>query len=162
MVREMTFSRLRQRLDDEAGMSYVFIGLGLMAFLSASMLAIDVGMLMTARNQAQNSADAGALAGAVALGFDNFTDRSPSGPAVTHAIGASKSNDVMAGDVDVDPADVEFLNDDNGSADPREGDRVPDRRRVAIRSGLSSRRSSGWTRLASVRRRPRKCRQPTR
>ena len=48
-------------------MSYVFIGLGMMAFLSASMLAIDVGMLMTARNQAQNSADAGALAGATAL-----------------------------------------------------------------------------------------------
>ena len=114
MVREMTFSRFRQRLDDESGMSYVFMGMGLMAFLSASMLAIDVGMLMTARNQAQNSADAGALAGAVALGFDNFTDRSPSGPAVTHAVNAAKSNDVMAADVDVDPDDVEFLNDDNG------------------------------------------------
>ena len=48
-------------------MSLVFVGMGLMAFLSASMLAIDVGMLMTARNQAQNSADAGALAGATAL-----------------------------------------------------------------------------------------------
>ncbi len=56
-------------------MSYVFIGLGMMAFLSASMLAIDVGMLMTARNQAQNSADAGALAGATALVFDDY-DRS--------------------------------------------------------------------------------------
>ena len=67
-------------------MSYVFIGMGLMAFLSASMLAIDVGMLMTARSQAQNSADAGALAGATALGFDDFYDRSPSGPAVTNAI----------------------------------------------------------------------------
>ena len=48
---------------DESGMTYVFIGLSMMAFVSASMLAIDVGMLMTARNQAQNSADAGALAG---------------------------------------------------------------------------------------------------
>ena len=57
-------------------MSLVFVGLGLMAFLSASMLAIDVGMLMTARNQAQNSADAGALAGATALLFDNYDDRS--------------------------------------------------------------------------------------
>ncbi len=57
-------NRLRRLGRDEAGMSYVFIGLGCMAFLSASMLAIDVGMLMTARNQAQNSADAGALAGA--------------------------------------------------------------------------------------------------
>jgi Flp pilus assembly protein TadG len=114
MVRKMTFSRFRQRLGDESGMSYVFIGLGLMAFFSASMLAIDVGMLMTARNQAQNSADAGALAGAVALGFDDFDDRSPSGPAVTHAISGAKSNDVMAADVDVDPSDVEFPNDDDG------------------------------------------------
>ena len=114
MVRKMTFSRFRRRLDDESGMSYVFIGMGLMAFLSASMLAIDVGMLMTARNQAQNSADSGALAGAVAIGFDDFDDRTPTGPAVTHAIGASKSNDVMAGDVDVTPADVEFPLDDVG------------------------------------------------
>ena len=45
----------------------MFIGFGMMAFISASMLAIDVGMLMTARSQAQNSADAGALAGAMAL-----------------------------------------------------------------------------------------------
>ena len=46
-----------------------------MAFLSASMLAIDVGMLMTSRSQAQNSADAGALAGATALVFNNYDDR---------------------------------------------------------------------------------------
>jgi hypothetical protein len=111
----MTLMRQQQRLRDESGMSYVFIGMGMMAFLSASMLAIDVGMLMTARNQAQNSADAGALAGAVALGFDDFNDRSAGGPAVTQAITAAKSNDVMAGDVDVQPTDVEFLNDDAGN-----------------------------------------------
>jgi hypothetical protein len=79
------------------------------------MLAIDVGMLMTARNQAQNSADAGALAGASALAFDSFSDRSASGPAVTQAIAAAKKNQVMAGDVDVDPDDVEFLNDPDGN-----------------------------------------------
>ena len=43
-----------------------------MAFVAASMLAIDVGMLMTARSQAQNAADAGALAGATALAFDRL------------------------------------------------------------------------------------------
>ena len=58
-------SRLRRITDDQSGMSYVFIGMGMMAFLSASMLAIDVGMLMTSRNQAQNAADASALASAV-------------------------------------------------------------------------------------------------
>jgi Flp pilus assembly protein TadG len=101
-------NRLRRLRRDESGMSLVFIGLGFMAFLSASMLAIDVGMMMTARNQAQNSADAGALAGATALVFDNYTDRSPSGPAVTNALAAARINTVMSGEVNVTPADVTF------------------------------------------------------
>jgi len=102
-------SRFHRRVGDESGMSYVFVGMGLMAFLSASMLAIDVGMLMTSRNQAQNSADAGALAGAVALGFDDFNDRSDTGPAKTSAITAGLANKVMRGNVSVTPADVVFL-----------------------------------------------------
>ena len=112
----MKNSRLRRLGRDEAGMSYVFIGLGCMAFLSASMLAIDVGMLMTARSQAQNAADAGALAGATALLYDNFDDRSPSGPAVTSAINAATSNQVMAGVVSVTPADITFPLDPAGDA----------------------------------------------
>jgi Flp pilus assembly protein TadG len=110
----MRFKRLRTLATDESGFSLVFVALGFMGFVAASMLAIDVGMLMTARNQAQNSADAGALAGATALAFDNWTDRSPTGPAVMNAIAASKGNQVMSTDVDVTPADVEFLNDSLG------------------------------------------------
>src|SRR5688572_29845266 len=109
-------NRLRRLGRDESGMSYVFIGLGFMAFLSASMLAIDVGMLMTARNQAQNSADAGALAGAVALLYDNYDDRSASGPAVTSAIAAATGNQVMAKNVSVLPGDVTFPLDPSGEA----------------------------------------------
>ena len=101
-------NRMRRLVRNESGMSYVFIGMGMTAFLSASMLAIDVGMLMTARNQAQNAADAAALAGATALLYDNWNDRSPSGPAVTSAIAAATSNKVMAGDVSVNADDVEF------------------------------------------------------
>jgi Flp pilus assembly protein TadG len=97
-------------------MSYVFIGLSMMAFISASMLAIDVGMLMTARNQAQNAADAGALAGATALVYDSWTDRSPTGPAVTNAIAAATQNTVMGANVSVTPADVEFPTDPAGEA----------------------------------------------
>ena len=109
-------TRLRRLRDDESGMSYVFIGLGLMAFLSASMLAIDVGMLMTSRNQAQNSDDAGALAGATALVFNDWDDRSPTGPAVTHAIDAATSNEVMGADASVEVSDVEFPLDPFGQA----------------------------------------------
>ena len=54
---------LRKIHSDERGMTLVFVGVGFMSFLAATMLAVDVGMLMTARSQAQNSADAGALGG---------------------------------------------------------------------------------------------------
>src|SRR4051812_33136656 len=108
-----------QRLErDQSGMSLVFVGFGMMAFVGASMLAIDVGMLMTARNQAQNSADAGALAGATALVYDSFTDRSAGGPAVTSAIRGSQMNNVMGGQVSVLATDVTFpMNPTTGASD---------------------------------------------
>jgi Flp pilus assembly protein TadG len=93
---------------DERGMSYVFVGVGFMAFLAATTLAIDVGMFMTARAQAQNAADAGALAGAVALYFDDYDNRSASGPAVQNALNAARANDVIAQTVSVEPQDVTF------------------------------------------------------
>jgi Flp pilus assembly protein TadG len=101
-------NRLQRVRHDESGMTYVFIGMGMMAFLSATMLAIDVGMLMTSRSQAQNSADAGALAGATAFVFNDFNDRSPSGPAVTQARAAGLANAVMGVTVSVEPTDVTF------------------------------------------------------
>ena len=113
----MRNSRLRKLAKEEDGFSLVFVGLGFMAFLGVSMLAIDVGMLMTARNQAQNSADAGALAGATALVFDSWDDRTATGPAVSNALAAARNNQVMAGSVSVNPADVEFLNDPAGIND---------------------------------------------
>jgi Flp pilus assembly protein TadG len=108
--------RIHRLRRDERGMSYVFVGLGMMAFLSASMLAIDVGMLMTARNQAQNSADAAALAGATALVFDSFSNRSANGPAVTSALNAGLDNRVMGNQVSVLPEDVTFPVDPFGEA----------------------------------------------
>jgi Flp pilus assembly protein TadG len=102
--------RLQSRLRDERGMTLVMVATGLIAFLSATMLAVDVGMLMVARTEAQSAADAGALAGAVALGYDNFDDRSPTGPAVRNAIAASTAadNSVMHAQASVLPEDVTF------------------------------------------------------
>jgi Flp pilus assembly protein TadG len=101
-------------MKNERGMTLVFVALGFMGFFAATMLAIDVGMLMTARNQAQNSADAGALAGAVGLGFNDYDDRSETGPAVTSALSAARTNQVMDGVVSVNPPDVVFENDPTG------------------------------------------------
>ncbi|HEX7018409.1 MAG TPA: pilus assembly protein TadG-related protein [Gemmatimonadaceae bacterium] len=111
---KVTWGGARRLGRDERGMTYVFVACGFMAFLGASMLAIDVGMLMTARNQAQNSADAGALAGATALVYNDWDDRTPTGPAVTNALNASRANEVMAGTVSVNASDVEFLTDPAG------------------------------------------------
>jgi Flp pilus assembly protein TadG len=122
-------NRIERLRRDESGMSYVFIGLGMMAFVSASMLAIDVGMLMTARSQAQNSADAGALSGAVSLLYDSYTDRSAGGPAVTNAIRGSQQNNVMSGQVSVLPGDVTFPN------NPTTGE--PNRVQVSVRRTAS-------------------------
>src|SRR4051812_30796639 len=100
--------RFRHLQRDERGMSLVFVGGSLMAFLTATTLAIDVGMFMTARSQAQNSADAGALAGATSLAFDSFTDRSPSGPAVSSSVSMAQANAVIRSNVSVGPGDVSF------------------------------------------------------
>src|SRR6516164_9651585 len=101
-----------QRLyRNEQGVSVLFVSLGMFGFLAATTLAIDVGMLMTARTQAQTSADAGALAGATALVYNNFTDHSATGPAVTSAINTALANQVIAQPVSVTPSDVQFLND---------------------------------------------------
>ena len=94
--------------DDERGMSLIFVSIGFSAFFMATALAIDVGMFMSARAQAQNAADAGALAGAVALAVDSFDDRSTSGPAVQAALSTAKTNKVMKADVSVNAADVTF------------------------------------------------------
>jgi hypothetical protein len=110
-------NQLRQLRDNERGISTIFVGVGFMAFLAVSTLAIDVGMFMTAKNQAQNSADAGALAGAIALVYNDFDDRTASGPAVQNAVAAAAINQVMSAPVSVGPADVTFPNDPAGYND---------------------------------------------
>ena len=97
-------------------MSFVFVGAGFMAFMAATTLAIDVGMFMTARSQAQASADAAALAGATALVFNDWNNRTASGPAVQSAINTAQKNDVMLGAVSVQPTDVTFPLDPYGQA----------------------------------------------
>jgi Flp pilus assembly protein TadG len=95
---------------DERGMTLVMVGLGFLAFMSATMLAVDVGMMMVARTQSQKAADAGALAGAVALVFDDWDDRTAAGPAVQSALVAARAtnNDVINEQASVLPADVTF------------------------------------------------------
>src|SRR5207244_295848 len=107
--------RLRHLRNDERGTTLVFVAVSLMALLSATTLAIDVGMFMNSRSQAQNAADAGALAGATALVFNSFTDRTPTGPAVQSAMNTALANQVIGANVSVKTADVTFPNDPAGN-----------------------------------------------
>ena len=108
-------NRIQHLRRDQDGMTMVFVALGLMAFLTATTLAIDVGMYMAARSQAQNAADSGALAGAVALGFNDFDNRNANGPAVSAAISAAQANVMIGAAPSVLPADVTFPNDLSGN-----------------------------------------------
>ena len=49
-------NRIRHLRRDERGMTMAFVAMGFMAFLTATTLAIDVGMFMSARSQAQTAA----------------------------------------------------------------------------------------------------------
>ena len=69
---------------------------------------IDLGMQLVARHQAQNAADAAALAGATALSVDSYTDRSDSGPAKQAALAVAASNRVWGESPAVTAADVTF------------------------------------------------------
>jgi hypothetical protein len=95
-------------------MTMAFVAMGFMAFLTATTLAIDVGMFMSARSQAQTAADSGALSGAIALAFNDFDNRSATGPAVSAAISAAQSNVMVGTAPSVLPADVTFPNDPTG------------------------------------------------
>ena len=108
-------NRLRHLRHDERGMTMAFVAMGFMAFLTATTLAIDVGMYMSARSQAQNAADAGALSGAVALAFNDFDNRNASGPAVSAAVSAAKANAMVGESPSVLPSDVTFPNDPSGN-----------------------------------------------
>jgi hypothetical protein len=107
-------NRIRHLRRDERGMTMAFVAMGFMAFLTATTLAIDVGMFMAARSQAQTAADSGALSGAIALAFNDFNNRSASGPAVSAAISAAQSNLMVGTAPSVLPADVTFPNDPTG------------------------------------------------
>jgi Flp pilus assembly protein TadG len=64
----------RRRVRDERGAILVHVAIAILTLTAFSALAVDYGALWVSRRQAQNSADAAALAGAVSLAFDDPDD----------------------------------------------------------------------------------------
>ncbi len=64
----------RSRWSSDRGAVVIQVAVCLVALLAFSALVVDYGVMWSSRGQAQNSADAGALSGAIALAFDSGTD----------------------------------------------------------------------------------------
>jgi hypothetical protein len=92
-------------LRDDRGSVMVVVALAMTALLSIVALAVDVGMLFTARGEAQRVADAAALAGAGAF-LDCWDCSWADEVAVDHAIDYGALNTVRAQGVEILPEDV--------------------------------------------------------
>ena len=82
------------RLRSDRGAVLVHVTLALLSFTAVSALVIDYGIQLVSRHQIQTAADAAALAGATALAFDNYADRSDTGPAKAAALATAAENKV--------------------------------------------------------------------
>jgi Flp pilus assembly protein TadG len=93
----------------ERGAILIHVAVGILVLIGVLTFVVDYGVMWVGRGQAQNAADAGALAGAVSMAFDadGWTDRSQTGPArqaarqlaVTHGIWGQPPDVNIATDV---------------------------------------------------------------
>jgi hypothetical protein len=77
---------------DDRGAVIIHVALGVLALTAFLTIVADFGLMWTSRRQAQNSADAGAIAGATGLGYDDPTDYSNSGAAKQNAYLGTQTN----------------------------------------------------------------------
>ena len=93
----------------EKGAMLVHVALGLLMITALSAFAVDYGVFYVARRESQNAADAAALAGAVALAYDDADDFSDTGPAKRSAKTIADNHRVFGGTPDVNiTSDITF------------------------------------------------------
>src|SRR5688572_32310122 len=97
--------KCRPDIASERGAVIVHVGIALLGLMAISTFVIDYGVMWTARRQAQNSADAGALAGAISLAFIDFNNQ---GMARDSALSVAGLNNVWGQSPDITPGDVTF------------------------------------------------------
>jgi Flp pilus assembly protein TadG len=108
----MTIEPRTRTVASEQGAILIQTGVLVLVICAFAMFAVDYGVLWVSRNQAQNAADAGALAGAAALALDDFDDRSDTGPAKLAARRFSLSNYIFGAAPNVNmTTDVRFYTD---------------------------------------------------
>ena len=92
-------------LRSERGAVLIMVVVAMVALLAFGAFVIDYGVMWTGRGQVQTAADAGALAGAVALAYDGPTDFTG---AKAKASAVARANGVWGAAPDVQLADVTF------------------------------------------------------
>lgn len=77
---------------DDRGAVLIHVALGVLALAAFTTFVADYGLMWTSRRQAQNSADAGALAGATAFAYDDPGNYADTGMAKLSAYNATQTN----------------------------------------------------------------------
>jgi Flp pilus assembly protein TadG len=97
----------------ERGAILLHVVIGIVVLIGFLAFVVDYGVMWVGRGQAQNAADSGALAGAVAMALDanGWTDRTPTGPARTAARQMALTNWVVGQAPDVVMATDVFFTD---------------------------------------------------
>lgn len=93
------------RWHNDRGAVLVHVAVALVALVAFTALTFDYGVNLVGRRQAQNAADAGALAGAIALSYGNPTDLTGARAA---AVAAAQQNQIIGQVPDVLTSDVTF------------------------------------------------------
>ena len=97
MDRKLPTISLRHRwIRDQRGAALIHVGIAIFVLVGMSAFVLDYGVMWLSRRQAQNAADAGALAGAIARLYDETGD-SPAadGLAYKSAVAAATANEVF-------------------------------------------------------------------
>ena len=89
----------------DRGAVLVHVALALLALVAFTTFVVDYGVLWAGRRQAQNSADAGALSGAMAYAADPLLDKTETGDAKLSAFTLSQANLVWGQTPSVIPKD---------------------------------------------------------
>jgi len=101
----MATCRVRSRYASERGAVLVHVAIALVGLMAFSAFVIDYGVMWAARRQAQNAADAAALAGAISLAYVDFNNQEL---ARQSALVVALENNVWGQAPDVTAADITF------------------------------------------------------
>ena len=155
--------RPSSRFESERGAVLIHVAMAMLVLIGFLTFVVDHGVMWVARAQAQNAADAGALAGAVAMAFDanGWTDRSDTGPGKQSARQMAISHSVMGAIPVVNMATDVYFTGQPADMCPADATATPRAfawtciatRRATTRCRRSSVRPSGSRRTASARRR---------